>query len=174
MNDFKFCPECGGGNVSSPRGRKWLCADCGFELYNNVASAVGLIIRNKEGRILLEKRAREPRRGFLAFPGGFVDPDETAEEAAFRECFEEIGVKPVALRYIGSEPNTYEFKAITYKTCDLFFEAVLPPDVEFKIQESEVQAVDFVKIESENDIEKTPLAFESAKKILKLWLSRDN
>ena len=174
MNDFKFCPECGGRNVSSPKGRKWLCADCGFELYNNVASAVGLIIRNKEGRILLEKRAKEPRRGFLAFPGGFVDPDETAEEAAFRECFEEIGVKPAALRYIGSEPNTYEFKAITYKTCDLFFEAVLPPDVEFKIQESEVQAVDFVKIESENDIEKTPLAFESAKKILKLWLSRDN
>ena len=56
MNDFKFCPECGGRNVSSPKGRKWLCADCGFELYNNVASAVGLIIRNKEGRILLEKR----------------------------------------------------------------------------------------------------------------------
>ena len=172
MNDFKFCPECGGRNVSSPKGRKWLCADCGFELYNNVASAVGLIIRNKEGRILLEKRAREPRRGFLAFPGGFVDPDETAEEACFRECREEIGVEPLSVKYIASFPNTYDYKNLRYKTCDIFFEAILPPNAELHAQEGEVLGFEEVSIKSEEDLKDVPLAFESARKTLTLWLNQ--
>ena len=57
MNDFNFCPACGSKNIKNVKMRKWLCSDCGFDLYNNVASAVGLVIRSDEGKILFERRA---------------------------------------------------------------------------------------------------------------------
>ena len=174
MNDFNLCPKCRGSGIKNVDNRKWLCQDCGFELYNNVAAAVGLIICDKEGKILLEERAKEPRKGFLAFPGGFVDPEETAEEACLRECMEELGVKPAKLRYLCSFPNTYEFKNITYKTCDLFFEAVLPENQELNPQKSEVSGLNRLLIQTPEDVDAAPLAFESAKKTLKLWLKKVN
>lgn len=170
-NRFSYCPDCGSRKIESPGGgRKWKCPDCGFELFNNVAGAVGLLITDNQGRLLVEKRAKEPRKGFLALPGGFVDPDETAEEAAKRECFEEMGVRPEKIKYLCSFPNTYEYRSVKYKTCDLFFTAELPGDFELRPQESEVAGFEWVKIESPEDVEKCPLAFESAKKTLKIWL----
>ena len=174
MNDFNLCPNCGSKNIKNVKNRKWLCQDCGFDLYNNVASAVGLIICDKENKILLEERAKEPKKGFLAFPGGFVDPDETAEQACIRECMEEIGAKPVEVKYLCSFPNTYEYKNITYKTCDLFFEAILPENTEFSAQKSEVASLKRVLIQTEEDVDNASLAFESAKKTLKLWLKKVN
>lgn len=169
-NDFNFCPNCGGKNIQNVNMRKWLCAGCGFDLYNNVASAVGLVIQSEDGKILLEKRAKEPRKGFLAFPGGFVDPNETAEEACVRECREELGVEPTSLRYIASFPNTYEYKNIQYKTCDLFFEATLPQNAKFHTQEGEVLSLEECFVRNEQELAELPLAFESARKTLALWL----
>lgn len=171
MNDFNLCPICGGKNIRNVNNRKWICADCGFDLYNNVAAAVGLVIQDADGKILFEKRAKEPRKGLLALPGGFVDPDESAEDACRRECMEETGVKPLELKYLCSFPNTYEYKKVTYKTCDLFFEAVLPPDAKLVAQKGEVEGFERVLIKSPQDVDNTPLAFISANKTLKLWLS---
>ena len=170
QNDFNFCPNCGGKNIQNVNMRKWKCDDCGFTLYNNVAAAVGLVIQKKNGKVLFEKRAKEPRKGFLALPGGFVDPNETAEEACFRECKEEIGVEPLSVKYIATFPNTYEYKNILYKTCDIFFEAVLPENAELHAQEGEVLGFEEVSIKNEEDLKDVPLAFESARKTLTLWL----
>ena len=116
-NKFNFCPECGSQNIKTlMEGRKWKCNDCTFTLYNNVASAVGLLIRNSKGEFLFEKRAKAPRKGFLAFPGGFTDPGESAEEAALRECKEETGVRPASVKYLCSFANTYAYKNVVYKT----------------------------------------------------------
>lgn len=169
-NDFTFCPSCGSKNIQNVNMRKWFCADCAFDLYNNVAAAVGLVIQTDEGKILLEKRAKEPRKGFLAFPGGFVDPDETAEEACVRECKEELGVTPASLKYIASFPNTYEYKNIQYKTCDIFFEAKLPKDAQFRPQESEILDLEEVFVRNEEELAAVPLAFDSARKTLEMWL----
>lgn len=147
-----------------------MCPECKLDLYNNVASAVGLFIMDKDGRLLMEKRAKEPRKGFLALPGGFTDYNETAEEAAFRECREEIGVEPLSIKYLCSFSNDYEYKTIKYKTCDLFFLAQLPMDFVPRIQEKEVESVEWVTIRNQADIEKTPMAFQSAIKALKKWL----
>lgn len=170
QNDFNSCPNCGGKNIQNVNMRKWKCDDCGFTLYNNVAAAVGLVIQNKNGKVLFEKRAKEPRKGFLALPGGFVDPNETAEEACFRECKEEIGVEPLSVKYIATFPNTYEYKKVLYKTCDIFFEAVLPENAELHAQEGEVLGFEEVSIKNEEDLKDVPLAFESARKTLTLWL----
>lgn len=172
-NRFTYCPACGSKNIMTVKnGRKWECPDCSLELYNNVATAVGLLIADGSGGILFEKRAKEPRKGFLAFPGGFTDPDETVEEAAERECIEEIGVKPESLEYLCSYPNDYEYKGIKYKTCDLFFTAKIPEGSTIKAQESEVEGFVRMKIETKEDVENCPLAFGSAKKTLLKWIER--
>ena len=174
-NDFKLCPMCGSKNIENHGNRKWVCPDCAFDLYNNVASAVGVVIRDRYNNVLFEIRAKQPRKGYLALPGGFVDFEESAEEAVVRECREEIGVVVEGVKFLCTAPNTYEYKNIEYKTCDIFFTAELAPQFEtiddfiksLKAEESEVQGFVSYKVESLEDIEKIPLAFESARYTLK-------
>ncbi len=174
-NDFKMCPMCGSSKIENHGNRKWICPDCGFDLYCNVAAAVGVVIRDRHNNVLFEVRAKEPRKGFLALPGGFVDFGETAEEAVVRECREEIGVPVEGAEFLCTAPNTYEYKNIEYKTCDIFFVAELPSQFDsiddfiksLKAEESEVLAFKSCRVETFDDIEKIPLAFESAKYTLK-------
>lgn len=180
-NEFNFCPICGSKEIHYKNRKKWFCDSCGFDLYNNVASATGIILYDSSRNILTEVRAKDPRKGFLALPGGFCDYDETAEEAVVRECVEETGFKPETVEYLGSFPNDYEYKGIAYKTCDLFFTAKLPEkynSIEELIQNlngqaSEVTGFKSVQINNEKDIEKADFAFSSAKKALSLWLKKD-
>lgn len=177
-NDFELCPKCGSKKIEYKDNRKWFCPDCGFDLYNNVAAAVGIIICDKNNNILLEVRAKDPQKGKLALPGGFIDPEESTEDAVIRECKEEIGVEIHGAKFLCSYPNTYEYKGITYKTCDIFFTLELPSEYSdmqdfiksLKKQESEV--LDFVsyKIKSQQDIDNCPLAFDSARNTLKRFI----
>lgn len=173
-NDFNLCPMCGSKAIQNKNNKKWICPECGFDLYCNVAAAVGVVIQDKDHKILLETRAKDPRKGYLAFPGGFIDADESAEEAAVRECKEEIGVDIEAVTFLCSHPNTYVYKNIEYKTCDMFFTAELPEKFTcmeeyigvLKAQESEVLGFSAWKVETKEDVDAIPLAFESAKKTL--------
>ena len=177
-NDFSLCPKCGSQKIQFLQNKKWRCPDCGLDLYCNVAAAVGLIVCSPSGEVLFEKRAKEPRKGFLALPGGFCNPDESAEEGAKRECMEEIGVGVEKIKYIASFPNTYPYKGFVYKTCDLFFEARLSQEQaagllqKIKGDKTEVAGVELRKVLSQADIERLPLAFDSAKKALAAWLSQ--
>ena len=179
-NDFKMCPMCGSKKIENHGDRKWLCPDCGFDLYNNVAAAVGIVIYDKYDNILFEVRAKEPRKGFIAVPGGFVDFGESAEEAVIRECREEIGVPVEGAAFLCTAPNIYEYKGIEYKTCDMFFSVQLPPQFDsiddfiktLHAEESEVVSFEAHKVTSLEDIEKLPLAFESARITLKQWLRK--
>lgn len=181
-NDFKFCPMCASQKIQNKENRKWICPDCGFDLYANVASAVGIIIRDKYSNVLFEVRAKEPAKGMLALPGGFVDFDEKAEDAVVRECIEEIGVKVGGIEFLCSNPNTYPYKNIEYKTCDLFFVAQLSSEYDsiedfiktLKPQESEVTGFAFHKINTLEDIDKLPLAFESSRKTLKELVKKES
>ena len=49
-NDFNVCPMCAGKKIKNLDNRKWICEDCGFDLYCNVAAAVGVIIYDNEKR----------------------------------------------------------------------------------------------------------------------------
>jgi len=53
-------------------------------------------------RVLLIKRAHDPFKGLWAFPGGFVDEDESLEDAAARELFEETGLTDIRIEQIGA------------------------------------------------------------------------
>ena len=177
-NDFNSCPMCGSKKISWRDGKKWLCPDCGFDLYCNVAAAVGIVLYDDYGNLLFEVRAKEPRKGFLCLPGGFVDPDESAEAAVVRECREEMGARVSGAEFLCTFPNTYVYKNIEYKTCDIFFAAPLPEKYnsieEFisylKPEQSEVQKLNFYCVKTAEDIEKIPLAFESARKTLQKFI----
>ncbi len=178
-NDFKLCPMCGSKKIENHYNRKWCCPDCGFDLYNNVATAVGIVIYDKHKNVLFEVRAKNPRKGFIAVPGGFVDFEESLEEAVMRECREEIGFQVEGAKYLCSAPNTYVYKGLEYKTCDAFFAAEIPSQFEsiddfiksLKAEEREVISFESHRVASEEDVEKLPLAFESARYTLKRFVN---
>ncbi len=165
--------------------KKWKCPDCSFTLYNNVATAVGLILvfedkANCGKSLLCIKRGREPRKGFYALAGGFVDQDETAENACIREGFEETGLTIESVTFVCSAPNSYEYKGFLYKTCDLFFEAKVSLSMEEVMKslkaEDENEITDFklFPVNSEKEIEAIPFAFPSAVIAVKTWLQNQN
>ena len=65
-----------------------VCRDCGFVAYENPRVVVGSVA-TREDRILLCRRAIEPRVGFWTLPAGFLEMNESAEEGARREAWEE-------------------------------------------------------------------------------------
>ena len=169
-NDFKFCPLCASQNISNINNRKWECPDCGFVLYNNSATAVAVIIVNNLGQVLFEVRAKEPKFGMLDLPGGFVEHDESAEQACIRECREELGIDIKNIKYLCTFPNTYEYKNVQYKTCDAFFIAKISDDVEFNLQSDEVSGIKWCSLENRHDLVNLPLAFDSAYCALDFYL----
>ncbi|MEO0910190.1 MAG: NUDIX hydrolase [Pseudomonadota bacterium] len=65
-----------------------VCDHCGFVDYVNPKIVVGSVVRH-EGKILLCRRAIEPRRGFWTIPAGYLELHETPEAGAKREAMEE-------------------------------------------------------------------------------------
>jgi ADP-ribose pyrophosphatase YjhB (NUDIX family) len=64
------------------------CQDCGFIAYENPKIVVGSVVA-QDGRVLLCRRAIEPRRGYWTLPAGYMELQETVEEGARREAWEE-------------------------------------------------------------------------------------
>ena len=71
------------------------------------ALTADIIIRRKNGSIVLVKRRNPPFQGEWAIPGGFVEYGETVEAAAVREAREETGLDVELSKIIGvySDPN---------------------------------------------------------------------
>lgn len=121
LEHFEFCPRCGQRSGTPDARDRFKCPACGFMLYFNSASAVAAMILDASGRLLLIRREREPARGRLAMPGGFVDAGESAEEALLREIREEVGLELRDVMYFASYANRYLYAGVTYNTLDLFF-----------------------------------------------------
>ena len=165
MNSFfKFCPSCASTHFTFPANRRFLCEDCGFSYYHNIAAAVALVF-TFEDKILFTVRNVDPDKGKWDLPGGFIDPNETAEEAACREIREELGLnlQPSDLKYITTSPNNYLYKNVPYRTMDIFYECALPSDVINVAAEDEIQELIWVK-RSEIDLEK--IGFVSIRNVI--------
>ncbi len=65
-----------------------VCGDCGFIKYDNPKVVVGSVARWQD-RLLLCRRAIDPRRGFWTLPAGYLEIGETTAEGARREAVEE-------------------------------------------------------------------------------------
>ena len=93
---YRYCPVCGGPLESrvlkTTEPKRLVCETCGFVFYLDPKLAVGTIISDDEGRIVLVRRAIEPGYGKWVFPGGYVDRGEEVQLAAVREAREECGL----------------------------------------------------------------------------------
>jgi ADP-ribose pyrophosphatase YjhB (NUDIX family) len=89
---MNFCNECGAPvQLKIPEGDhlpRHVCAACGTIHYQNPRIVVGCVPEHR-GRILLCRRAIEPRRGYWTVPAGFMENGETLQEGAARESQEE-------------------------------------------------------------------------------------
>jgi ADP-ribose pyrophosphatase YjhB (NUDIX family) len=65
-----------------------VCADCGHIDYQNPNVVVGTVVAS-HGKVLMCRRAIEPRRGYWTLPAGYLELGETLEEGAAREAMEE-------------------------------------------------------------------------------------
>jgi 8-oxo-dGTP diphosphatase len=67
--------------------------------------AVLFVNVNKEFHVLLVKRKYDPHKGLYALPGGFVEDNETVEDAVMRELLEETGITGVSMRRFDTYAN---------------------------------------------------------------------
>ncbi len=89
---MNFCPSCAAPVLRRvPEGDhlpRFVCTICGTIHYRNPKLVTGCI-PEFDGRILICRRAIEPRRGYWTIPAGFMEVGETLQQAAARECQEE-------------------------------------------------------------------------------------
>ena len=131
---------------------RYICTVCSTIHYQNPNLVVGSIPEWEDGRILLCRRAIEPRHGLWTLPAGFMENGETAVEAAIRETTEEANAQIA----IGELYSLYNLPYINQ--VHLFFRAVLL-DLDFS---PGVESLD-VKLFGEQDIPWDELAFRTVR-----------
>ncbi|MCM5704962.1 NUDIX hydrolase [Larsenimonas salina] len=89
---MNYCSHCGASvSFEVPSGDdrpRYLCHHCGTVHYQNPRIVAGTI-PVYEGKVLLCRRAIEPRHGYWTLPAGYMENGETTEQAAWRETWEE-------------------------------------------------------------------------------------
>lgn len=103
-----YCPICAHTLIQREVGGRIrpACENCGYVHYVNPVPGVGLLIE-MDGGLVLIRRGNPPHKDEWTLPSGFVEVDESAEEAAIREAEEETGLKVeiIELANINSFPE---------------------------------------------------------------------
>ncbi|MBA4191522.1 MAG: DNA mismatch repair protein MutT [Planctomycetaceae bacterium] len=122
---FRFCPRCGIARVPDNHAQSpFRCGGCELVFYFNPTVAAAAFVYDSQGRVLLIRREKEPSKGKLGVPGGFIDFGESAEEGMRREVREEVGLELDRVRFLVSFPNIYHYREVTYPVVDLYFTAL--------------------------------------------------
>lgn len=167
--ELNYCPKCGCSRFQSiDQGRSYRCGDCRFHYFVNNAAAVACLILNDKGELLLTRRAFEPNIGMLDLPGGFVEPQESAEEAVAREIKEELNIKLAKITYLVSFPNLYPFSGFTVPTLDMAF-VCEPENLKDLAAGDDVASVEFIDPYRLNFNE---LCSSSMQKIIRYFLDK--
>ncbi len=92
--EAKFCPLCGTAtrSILEHGVKRRGCPRCGFIAYRNPVPACGVVIE-RNGAVLLARRAHEPKIGSWGIPAGFMEYGEHPETTAVREALEETGLR---------------------------------------------------------------------------------
>lgn len=98
----QFCPQCGHTLIrEEAAGRpRPVCPVCGFIVFHNPVPGVGILCE-MDGGLLMVKRGHPPHEGRWALPSGYIEADESSEQAAVRECREETGLDTEILELFG-------------------------------------------------------------------------
>lgn len=145
-----FCYHCA-SKLEQKDERSWYCKTCQQTYFENAAAGTEAIITNDKGEVLVITRAREPYKGELDFPGGFVDFDETIEEALYREIHEEVGLQKTDLTdpvYITSYFMPYPWGKDTIHVAVSVYAMKLRGKVKLEALD-DVSDVQFIKFDAE-------------------------
>jgi ADP-ribose pyrophosphatase YjhB (NUDIX family) len=106
LDGWRLCPRCGHDLERREHGHL-ACPGCGSNYYANSAPAVqGLLER--DGRVLLGRRAIEPRLGMWDIPGGFLEEGEEPLDGLRRELREETGLEVEPVEWLGAYLDPYD------------------------------------------------------------------
>ena len=157
-----FCPRCGGPLVTRfVEGRdRWVCDRCTVIHYRNPVPSTTCLIATDSGIVVIKRRF-DPGLGGWAFPGGFIDAEETVEEAAIREVKEETNLDVALDGLLGVYSYVDAVKSglvVVYQARVMGGEACAGDDAE----EVAVYPTDALP----------PLVFESHRRALELWRLR--
>lgn len=159
MEIKKFCPYCGQRVIEKTFGERvrGYCAKCDVIHYENPLPAVAVLVFNSKDQLLLVKRSVEPAKGTWCLPGGFIEVDESIEEAAVRELEEETGLK-------GKIEGLVDF----FSQRSQYYSAILIFGYRVKILGGELKAGDDAQDAGFYDLDKLPpIAFLSHKRLIK-------
>ncbi|MEM9233492.1 MAG: NUDIX hydrolase [Pseudomonadota bacterium] len=136
-----------------------VCTRCGFVDYLNPRIVVGSVATDDQDRILLCKRAIEPRKGWWTLPAGYLETGESTEVGARREAWEEAGARLELDRLLA----IYSIERISQ--VQLMYRARLtnPETIAPGPESEELQLVAF------EDVPWTELAFPTVSWALKDW-----
>jgi ADP-ribose pyrophosphatase YjhB (NUDIX family) len=128
-SEFTHCPLCGDTTIVEDFKHHFICTSCAYEQYISPKPCSIAILRDGLGRIGLSIRGKDPHKGTHDLIGGFIEPEEEAEEAMVREIQEEIGlvIDPIRLRYFTSKHDYYQYKNWMYYTLANIYELHLSP-----------------------------------------------
>ena len=135
-----------------------ICDSCGYVAYDNPKIVVGSVVAT-EGRVLLCRRAIEPRRGFWTLPAGYLEHGETLAEGAAREAQEEAGA------HIRSDGVLALYNISRIGQVQVMFRARFAGAVEFT---PGIESLD-VRLFAWEDIPWDELAFPSVRWALNAW-----
>jgi ADP-ribose pyrophosphatase YjhB (NUDIX family) len=160
---MKFCSSC-----AAPLARRvppgdslprFLCDACGSIHYENPRLVVGCV-PEWEGRVLLCRRAIEPRYGYWTLPAGFMENDETTAQGATRETLEEAGARVELIA-------PFSMISVPYvNQVHLFYRARLL-DLQFKAGEESLE----VALYDEAQVPWKDIAFRTVGLTLKHWFA---
>jgi len=162
---FRICPACG-AEIEQKAG-PFICEKCNYANFFGPVLAVGALIENESGELLLVRRAREPGKGKWGLPGGFVDAGESAEQATAREVHEEVGITIEEFDYMFSGPNLYNYRGIVSPVVDLFFLCRLSAEVQIRLAVDELSEFIWTVPKPEH---LDNMAFPSNRRALEFWL----
>lgn len=158
---MKYCSDCG-QTVSKliPEGDdrlRYVCSNCSAIHYQNPRTIVGTVPLLGD-RVLLCRRAIEPRKGFWTLPAGFMENGETSLEGALRETWEEARAKLL-------NPSLYRVFDLPYiNQLYLFYQGELSAADGFDIGPESLE----VRLFAEDEIPWDEIAFQVVIDTLKL------
>lgn len=157
----QYCGVCGGKmKLHTDISKK--CEKCGKEIWPQLATAIIVLIHNKDKVLLVH--ANNFKGNYYGLVAGFVETGETLEQAVIREVTEETGLKIKNLKYYGSQPWPYP--------CGLMvgFYAEYESG-EIKLQRSELGAGGWF---TKDNLPAIPEKLSIARKLIDNWIENFN
>ena len=161
------CSICGGQTIVVLGGAVRRCVDDQSEHYPRTDSAIIVLVKDNQDRILLGRQKVWPKHRFSTF-AGFVEPGESFENCVVREVAEEAGVQVSEINYLGSQPWPFPASLM------IAFEAITTNPQLARPDGDEIEEIKWftradMKAAIENKSLILPLEISVARQMIKAW-----